>query len=123
MTHEPHPNQCCEQCATDIELKVMPPTMKCQLDYHCPCHKKAKEEWRERLSRLCDKNIAVDGGAVGTKYVHEIEDFIAALLASERATLLTSLSDEVDGMKGGYYDAEAYNAAIFDVQALIRKRM
>lgn len=39
--------------------------------------------WGEELRRMLDRNIAVDGGAVATKYRHEVEDFISSTIESE----------------------------------------
>ena len=45
----------------------------CKCICSCP---KDMNDWKEELRLLLDKNIAVDGGAVATKYLYEIEEFI-----------------------------------------------
>lgn len=102
-------SKCCNKCGvwgglTGYLLACALPTCPCHQapDKECNCineyfdkhkencpvtleFKEADKEnnWRANLRLLLDKNIAVDGGAVGTKYYWEIEEFIENLLIKQ----------------------------------------
>lgn len=73
---------CCPRCGRKSDVVDMT---------QCPfCHTQ-KESWREELRKIADANIAGDGGAVATKYIHRIEELFARTLAAERKALVEEI--------------------------------
>ncbi len=128
MKSDPQPSQkgCCHLCRDSYDTNGMPFCKNPQ----CECHLLPNSEddgpdaagnkvpgvdWKERLYLLLEKNIAVDGGAVATKYRYELEDFIESLL--------TRVREEGYRIEGAAWDAgreagkaEAYKKAAELVQ-------
>lgn len=74
---------CCEECKRfdDFNKNIEAGTAETYCaNPSCPCHQ--PQDFREILRLLLEKNIAVDGGAVATKYFHEIEILIESVIVN-----------------------------------------